>query len=408
MYVKGALCAALYDLNEGVVFSVNHDGRTVLDKVEAGTPDEGYNEAELSYIAQLVEMKLLSAEPSENTPPPAEDDRLIYVWLELTDACNLRCVHCYGDFGYAVTRHADLMKKEEWFAVLDEVAKYPSAGIQLIGGEPMANPDFVEILNYAAEKKLARIDVFTNATLFSDRIFDAIEAAGASVRISVYGPTAAVHDGVTGRAGSFDKLCAAVRELVRRGIRVTPAVILMRENEDYLEETHRFLESLGVKPSGYDVIRNTMPGKKNAHYVTDPRLLGPRYTSAPNFKTSYAEFYRFGQRNSCFDGKLAITASGDVIPCIFARRAVCGNLRKDSYADILTRLREEWRITKDRVEVCRDCEYRYACHDCRPTAEGVTGNKFSKHLRCTYDPYSGVWGSVAEQTVEINPKKSEE
>ena len=205
MYVKGALCAALYNLPQGTVFSVNSDGRSVLDKIEEGRPDGDFNEAELAYIAQLAELKLLATEREENTPPPAETDRLIYVWLELTDACNLRCVHCYGDFGYAVTQHALLMTKEEWFAVIDEVAKYKSAGIQLIGGEPMANPHFTEILNYAAEKGIERIDIFTNATLFTEEIFDAVERSGASVRISIYGPTAEVHDRITGRRGSFEK-----------------------------------------------------------------------------------------------------------------------------------------------------------------------------------------------------------
>ena len=30
-----------------------------------------------------------------------------------------------------------------------------------------------------------------------------------------------------------------------------------------------------------------------------------------------------------------------------------------------------WKSTKDNVLVCRDCEYRYVCFDCRPMSEGV-------------------------------------
>lgn len=406
IYVKGAICAALYDLNNKAVFSVNRDGRSVLDKVEQGCSACDFNDSEIAYIEKLAEMKLLSEEKSENTPPPEEKDRLIYVWLELTDACNLRCVHCYGDFGYSVTRHSSLMKKDEWFRIIDEIAKYKGVGIQLIGGEPLANPDFTEILAYAGSKKIERIDIFTNATLFTDNIIDEIEKAGASVRISIYGPNAEIHDGVTGRKGSFDRLVSTVKKLVAKGIRVTPAVIIMRENEDHLEQTQHFIESLGIKPNGYDVIRNTMPGKKNSHYVTKTELLRPRYQCRPSFKTSYDEFYRFGVRNSCWDGKLAITASGDVIPCIFARSSVCGNVRSDSYDDILNCLRAEWKRTKDSIETCRDCEYRYACHDCRPTAEGTSGVKNSKHLRCTYDPYTGEWGAIEDQKTEINVKNN--
>lgn len=54
-------------------------------------------------------------------------------------------------------------------------------------------------------------------------------------------------------------------------------------------------------------------------------------------------------------------------------------------------LQNLWKTTKDQIERCQDCEYRYACHDCRPLAEGATGNLYAKNPRCTYDPFKGEW-----------------
>jgi len=51
------------------------------------------------------------------------------------------------------------------------------------------------------------------------------------------------------------------------------------------------------------------------------------------------------------------------------------------------------RLNKDCVEVCKDCEYRYCCFDCRPKAKnGSNGNLYAKPPNCHYDPYIGRWG----------------
>ena len=54
-----------------------------------------------------------------------------------------------------------------------------------------------------------------------------------------------------------------------------------------------------------------------------------------------------------------------------------------------------WKITKDQIEICRDCEYRRICTDCRAFTEKTKindqGIDISKPLKCGYDPYSGIW-----------------
>ena len=59
------------------------------------------------------------------------------------------------------------------------------------------------------------------------------------------------------------------------------------------------------------------------------------------------------------------------------------------------KLNETWELTKDKVLVCKDCEYRYACFDCRPlAADSNYGMNYSNAPapRCTYNPYTGEWG----------------
>lgn len=46
--------------------------------------------------------------------------------------------------------------------------------------------------------------------------------------------------------------------------------------------------------------------------------------------------------------------------------------------------RKYWNITKKEVEVCKDCEFRYNCLDCRAhTKNGL----FGKPITCKYNPF---------------------
>jgi len=51
-----------------------------------------------------------------------------------------------------------------------------------------------------------------------------------------------------------------------------------------------------------------------------------------------------------------------------------------------------WNISKSKISVCKDCEFRYVCTDCRAYLENPNNN-FSKPLKCGYDPYTNEWSS---------------
>jgi len=48
------------------------------------------------------------------------------------------------------------------------------------------------------------------------------------------------------------------------------------------------------------------------------------------------------------------------------------------------------RLSKDHIEVCKDCEYRYACFDCRVKTNDAE-NLYAKSSDCFYNPYTGIW-----------------
>lgn len=66
-----------------------------------------------------------------------------------------------------------------------------------------------------------------------------------------------------------------------------------------------------------------------------------------------------------------------------------GNIRDHSIAEIFrsNEFQKYWDITKDEIHVCKDCEYRYICNDCRAFVTDI----YDKPLKCKYNPYKQKW-----------------
>ncbi len=110
------------------------------------------------------------------------------------------------------------------------------------------------------------------------------------------------------------------------------------------------------------------------------------------FKRISEDFYIFNKKyNSCWGKKIAITKDGKIRPCIYSE-IIIGDINKDDIEDIMKKAKKYWNITKDKVKICKDCELRYVCFDCREIAQRKNnGNLYATNPLCTYNPYTGKW-----------------
>ncbi len=106
-----------------------------------------------------------------------------------------------------------------------------------------------------------------------------------------------------------------------------------------------------------------------------------------NIKT-YTEALHF---NSCLHGKIAVDSNGEIKNCP-SMPTTFGNIANTLLRDALLDkyFKKYWHLNKDKIEVCKDCEFRYICTDCRAYTEDPQNDK-SKPLKCGYDPYKGEW-----------------
>lgn len=110
------------------------------------------------------------------------------------------------------------------------------------------------------------------------------------------------------------------------------------------------------------------------------------------FSVNIAHFTEALHHNSCLNRKISICADGDIRVCPSIPPSL-GNIKTTTLGAVLgdERLMALWGITKDAVEVCRDCEFRYICTDCR--AYTVGSSPTGKPKKCSYDPYTAKWES---------------
>jgi SPASM domain peptide maturase of grasp-with-spasm system len=109
------------------------------------------------------------------------------------------------------------------------------------------------------------------------------------------------------------------------------------------------------------------------------------------FNIHIKSFTEAHHHNTCLNRKISIDAEGNIRNCPSMPQSF-GNIRDTTLEEALNHpdFKKYWNHKKDDIEVCRDCEFRYICTDCRAYLEDPN-NEYSKPLKCGYDPYTGEW-----------------
>lgn len=264
------------------------------------------------------------------------------VQLELTYACNWRCVFCYNPRHFDRTR----LSGDEWILVLDELRALGTLTIALTGGEPLAHPDFFAIAHAARERHFA-LRIFTNASLIDDDVADQIAALPpVGVEVSIHGATAAVHDAATAKPGSFDAAMRGIEKLLARNVPVLMKTPVTSMNEHEIDDIVALSDRLGVPLQIDPHITPRDDGNLDPlQYGASPDAIR-RVIAMGLGSGSIPSTERTKGGANCGIGRLtlAIDAEGNVFPCMQWRVRPIGNVRE-------TPLRAMWHDSPVRREV---------------------------------------------------------
>ncbi len=269
------------------------------------------------------------------------------LFVELLGRCNERCLHCYAEAAPEVEAALDQGTCE---AIVDDAAALEVARIQFTGGDPLLCGFLPDLVARAAERNIPTIEIYTNGLLLSDALLDRLAPARPRFAFSFYSHDPATHDAITRTPGSQRRTARAIERAVARGLRVRTAMVVMPENADHVTETVDFLRGLGVDQiaasGSYAVGRGDLFSGS-----IDPAARGNSH----------------GGSGAPAHGKLAVTYNGDVVPCIFSRDLVLGNVARRRLRDIAAdpQVRRKLGLTD------RPARDRLQCAGCRMTAEAL-------------------------------------
>ena len=405
--VHGYNNGVLYDLKKGGIFSINSKSKQILSYVEEKEillekTEDSSIQAIYDYLKTLEELDLgYFCENKEKAPEKIKIEpkktTLNQMWLSLNSNCNLTCIHCYATSQPGPCD--DFVPLNRIFEIMQEAYEvFELKCVQLIGGEPLllGKDKVTKIVKKASEIGIPTIEIFTNGHAINDYYIQLFKEENVRVAISIYSDLAEEHDAITELQGSWKKTVQAIKRLTSQNIPVRCGITAMNVNQFSVERVAPWLEEqFGIPNNGrlYDVVRFCGRGS-NTNIIPWDMFKKQHMLLKPDFPPVSIELFRKTMyNNTCWGDKICILPNGNVTPCEMESENIQGNITYQNLSEIILGKGgdQAQRLTKDKVEICKDCEYRYVCSECRAMANQLDINKFSKPLTCLYNPYTSEW-----------------
>jgi radical SAM protein with 4Fe4S-binding SPASM domain len=332
----------------------------------------------------------------------------LIVW-NFTNACNLRCKHCYQR---AEGPTPDELSTEEALLAVDLMAAAGVAYIAFSGGEPLLRGDFFEVAERVGEWDMG-FSVATNGTLLTKEVVNRLEKLGCEfIQVSLDG-LRETHNRFRG-IDCFDRVLRGIRNAVESKIAVGVSTCITRYNLHEVESIIELAEKLGADifmhynfiPTGRgrEIMELDIPPEERerllnflASKIDDRRI--SLLSTAPQYArvcmgygyVAMTHFDTFGQQlgkaeeigflaqfiGGCGAGRLymALQPNGDLAPCVFIPIRI-GNILLDDLLEVW-RSSETLNLIRDRRSLkgyCGICPWREICGGCRARAYSYLGD----------------------------------
>jgi radical SAM protein with 4Fe4S-binding SPASM domain len=167
-------------------------------------------------------------------------------WI-VTNACDLKCPHCYSHSGHRLAD--ELSTDEARRLIIDELVDIGCKSLVLAGGELFLRKDLPELITYAASRGLSWA-MHTHGRLVP-KFKDLLRAHPPEMAaISIDGPRP-LHDSFRGRVGAFDDAMTAIAVLRELGIsEVVAGTTVTRNNADHLADLYPDIVASGATSWG--------------------------------------------------------------------------------------------------------------------------------------------------------------
>jgi radical SAM protein with 4Fe4S-binding SPASM domain len=205
-------------------------------------------------------------------PEPQRIERMPYgrfrnVYLYISEACQLRCQHCYMGERLVQPLKMDL---PEIVDTLSTWRKMGGSKLTILGGEPTLHPDFIAAVHVGKQLGYEQVITTTNGLKPALRKFRLMLPSDLNyVQVSLDGGSPDTHDLIRG-AGTFDAALSTTAELATTGFDTRIICTVNKTNVDDALRLLDIADDLGVSLVKYHVFSTIGNGHGNAEMAMTP------------------------------------------------------------------------------------------------------------------------------------------
>ncbi len=348
------------------------------------------------------------------------DKKPVVVW-NMTQRCNLKCVHCYA---HALKEDgSDPISTEKGKEIIDDLAKFGAPVMLFSGGEPLVRKDLPELAKYATSKGMRAV-ISTNGTLINKEMAKVLKEVGLSyVGVSLDGGEE-IHDDFRGVKGAYQKALQGLEYCREEGIKVGLRFTINKRNADEVPKIFKLMKEreiprvcfyhLVYSGRGSELIKEDLShtetremldlildetkalydaGYEKEVLTVDNHADGPYLwmrllKEDPKRAKDVFELLQFNEGNSSGRGIGCISWNGDVSADQFWRHHVFGNVLERPFSEIwldqnielLHKLKDKKPHVKGR---CASCRFLNICGgNFRARAEAIYDDIWAEDPAC--------------------------
>lgn len=286
----------------------------------------------------------------------------LVVNFEVTQKCNLGCIHCYHQEDCKNTEKE--MSLSQIKKALDDLKENGVMFIILTGGEPFSRDDIQEILEYIKNKEFSLI-LFTNGPLVDEKNADILKGISPfSVHITVYSVDPIIHDKITKIKGSLERTLKGIKLIREKGIEPVIKCPVMQENKDYVDDVKRWADMQGLTVKIDPFI--TPCYTENAEKILSHRLSVKDIDKTVKKMGFCVNDFNPRKDLKCPAGKNTVTldSKGNILPCVIWREKL-GNILRKEFRDIWDGIHLDYTP----FDECLECENLPYCGLCPGVAK---------------------------------------
>ncbi len=338
--------------------------------------------------------------------------------LEITLACNMRCIHC-GSYANGMNR-ANFLSFEEWRKVIDDLIKLKSKHITFSGGEPFLYPKWKELVKYIKNSDSGNIDLYfiSNGSVVKEDDIKFLKDNGLKhLAVSLDG-NEKIHDFIRQHKGSFNKIIKLNEICKKYDLSFGVVTSINKHNFPTREEIKDIIVNNSIKYWQIQIVNSfgragEFKDKMLIEHYQYKMLIDDIYRWKKELKKKVKIFpadsigychkitnallEKDEEWSGCGAGKyvIGIEANGNVKGCLSLQHDnfIAGNVRKKSLIDIwndakcfaYTRQFDASKI----IGKCKTCDFKEQCQ-C-----GCTGISYSIHNTIYNNSY--CYKSIVEE-----------